>query len=276
LKTSVKRQTDAGNDAPLDITASTDRLTYSSLAPSVKGQQPKPYMKTYLALRNKETNEVKMVEANVAVLGAIVEEQKSTNPLLAEENAQETRQKMKSHLVSKFGQAKGKRVYEQKERSKVDDEDIEEKVAKAAESVDAEALETEATQEVAICLTPKMNREASIPSEVFDVDEFLSKDEIKQMAEKLIALAGECTDKKTTEWVLKRKRFSQFFKSTFNAAMRRTGRGQPEQSLCLALYSEALAQFSVRSDSQLTTNLLDDYLPIGVKARFMKDFTQKK
>ncbi len=46
------------------------------------GLQGTPYLRTFLALRDRDTNEIRLVEANTATLGAVVTPPEATNPLI--------------------------------------------------------------------------------------------------------------------------------------------------------------------------------------------------
>ena len=70
----------------LDVELQVDEIVYSSNAPSVKQiNRPNPYQKTFLAIRNKKTKRIRLVEANTITLGAKVTAPPSTNSLLLEE-----------------------------------------------------------------------------------------------------------------------------------------------------------------------------------------------
>ncbi len=94
--------------------------------------QSSPYQSTYLALRDRQTGSLRLVEANLATVGAEVDPPQSTNPLLLrdpassaqDEEAPSASAAMKRHLVKQFGQAKGQRMYEQQETNKVETDAI--------------------------------------------------------------------------------------------------------------------------------------------------------
>ena len=85
-------------------------------------------MKTYLAVRNKSTNQIKLYESNQVRVGAITRNIPTTNPVLLKEDEEEEmgevekreeRKRSKKHLVTEFGQTKGRRIYEQADRMQV-------------------------------------------------------------------------------------------------------------------------------------------------------------
>jgi hypothetical protein len=59
-------------------------LNYSNKVKSVQGCAASEYITTYIGIRDKKSNTMRLVEANVVTIGAEVTPPKSTNPLLAD------------------------------------------------------------------------------------------------------------------------------------------------------------------------------------------------
>ncbi|XP_059086000.1 uncharacterized protein LOC131882766 isoform X2 [Tigriopus californicus] len=127
----------------LDLSLQTDHIKYSNKAPSVQGIRPSPYLSTYLAIKNKITGQIRLVETNSVTVGALVKTPKTTNlQLLNEEEVGEgTRTKKKKHLVKEFGATRGQRVYEQADRMTVDQGQLEAKLGEAAGKVEEAHIE---------------------------------------------------------------------------------------------------------------------------------------
>lgn len=131
------------------------------------GIRASPYLSTYLAIKNKATGQIRLVETNSVTVGAMVKTPATTNlQLLAvslslknkswrlvvlqgfcndfqdEEAAGEgSRTKKKKHLVKEFGATRGQRVYEQADRMTVDEGQLEAKLGEAAGKVDKASIE---------------------------------------------------------------------------------------------------------------------------------------
>jgi len=98
----------------IELTIKGQHLDYSNNVKSVAGCATSDHLVTYIGIRDKETNTMRLVEANVITVGADVSPPASTNPMLKEksngvegEDMRMRRMEMKKHLVKSFGQAKG-------------------------------------------------------------------------------------------------------------------------------------------------------------------------
>ena len=149
----------------IELTVKGQHLDYSNAVKSVGGCASSDHLVTYIGVRDKETNTMRLVEANVITVGAEVSPPQSTNPMLLTDksNGEEgedmrvKRMEMKKHLVKSFGQAKGQRIYEQPDRMQVESDTLQSKLSSAALSVDDEMLSVPG-QAPTLDLTPPCNR----------------------------------------------------------------------------------------------------------------------
>ena len=148
----------------IELTIKGQHVNYSNAVKSVGGCASSDHLVTYIGVRDKETNTMRLVEANVITVGAEVSPPESTNPMLKEksekvegEDMRLKRMEMKKHLVKSFGQAKGQRIYEQSDRMQVESEALQSKLSNAAMNVDDEKLVMPGQAPV-LDLTPPCNR----------------------------------------------------------------------------------------------------------------------
>ena len=149
---------------------------------SLDFNRAQPYQRTFLAVRNKRTQRIRLIEANTVTLGATVTPPPSSNPILIEQelkqkedsilitnkepNDQDTETKVSEkkrlavnkNLVCEFGQKRGKRIYEQNDRMQVDSDILNDKLSQAAMTVEHSSLETFSTARSTSELTPPCNR----------------------------------------------------------------------------------------------------------------------
>ena len=148
----------------IDLAIKGPHLNYNNAVKSVGGCASSDHLVTYIGIRDKTTNTMRLVEANVITVGAEVSPPASTNPMLKEksngvegEDMRLKRMEMKKHLVKSFGQAKGQRIYEQSDRMQVESEGLESKLSSAAMGVDDDKLAVPG-QAPSLNLTPPCNR----------------------------------------------------------------------------------------------------------------------
>jgi hypothetical protein len=208
------------------------------------------------------------------------------------------------HLVRTFGQAKGKRIYEQAERSKVDAEVVEAKITQAAENVTEDKLaEPDGADEArlqASRLTPKINRDATTVDQVYDINELLAEHEITEVQAKALAMKDDYDEKEKLDQAVKSRklvqsrlflvvphdclsyllyfflRFTAYFAAIWAKASLRKGQDEPARSLALCLYAEGLARLATVKDKDIPKGFsTSDYLPAGLRIRLLESFTEK-
>ena len=125
------------------------------------GVRQDPYYSYYIGLRNKKEESMKVYEIeqvtvaaakakapptqNSVLLQAQMNMEKPDNPNETIDDLAKTKAAAKKHLVSEFGQKKGRRIYEQADRMQVEAENLEKKLLKAAETVSDDVLEAPPT-----------------------------------------------------------------------------------------------------------------------------------
>ncbi len=177
----------------------TKHVRYSNEVESVK-QAGENHLVTYIGVRDKRSDKMRLVEANLVAVGAEIDSPPTTNMLLLEKAREEERKKeeadskedvhrarldRKKHLVRSFGQAKGQRIYEQADRMQVKSDVLEGKLKTAAEAVDSSLLEETAGPEsdAAASIAPPVNREAGFVRDVYKMDDIISAEERVALAE---------------------------------------------------------------------------------------------
>ena len=121
------------------------------------GVRQDPYYSYYIGLRNKKEESMKVYEIeqvtvaaakakapptqNSVLLQAQMNMEKPDDPNETINDLAKTKAAAKKHLVSEFGQKKGRRIYEQADRMQVEAENLEKKLLKAAETVSDDVLE---------------------------------------------------------------------------------------------------------------------------------------
>ena len=149
----------------IDLAIKGPHLNYNNAVKSVGGCASSDHLVTYIGIRDKTTNTMRLVEANVITVGAEISPPVSTNPILREKELEELdeedvraqRMEMKKHLVRSFGQAKGQKMYEQQDRMNVKSEALQNKLSRAAMGVGDEMLVLPG-QAPGLDLTPPCNR----------------------------------------------------------------------------------------------------------------------
>jgi len=282
-----------GEDGPplgatpkFDLKIASGNLVYSSSAKSVKGRMGgNPYQKTLLAIRNKRTHRVKLIETCSVSVGALVEPPPSTNSILlkeeikameaadeqGEEDKKTNRLTMNKHLVGEFGQTKGRRAYEQADRMKVEAAALSDKLSRAAMAVDERdvAMPTDlAAAGSADLLVPPCNRQAHLVDDVYKLEDMLTKDELSVLSEAAQELLEDYSAKEDVEAGVEAKTFSAMFASHLLA--------KKPKALATAIYMEAIVQFvGLRSSafSQGPRGMRQGHIPFLIKQKLFRDFT---
>eukprot|EP00095_Tigriopus_kingsejongensis_P008452 maker-scaffold18_size714446-snap-gene-1.16 protein:Tk08452 transcript:maker-scaffold18_size714446-snap-gene-1.16-mRNA-1 annotation:"protein rft1 homolog" len=261
----------------INLGVQNQRMKYSNRANSVRNIRPNPYMSTFLAIKNKKTNQIRLVETNTITLGAMVKAPTTTNTqLLAkldEEPTLASRLKKKQHLVQEFGQSKGQKSYEQADRMTIKDDVITTKLTQTAAEVDQSALVFDPEESnLASQLLPPCDRKAASAIDVYNLDIILSPAERESLAESAeLYLAGFATVEEM-EASVKKKDISillcQLVSKQWN---------KPDyEYLGVALYVEGLIklQAATLKTLKLGPKGLPQYLPEGLKRKIFKEFVE--
>jgi len=280
-----------GATPKLELNIATDKLSYSSSAKSVKSRMGgNPYQRTLLAIRNKRTHRVKLIETSSVCVGALVEPPASTNSILLKEElakAQEeeeaskddeekrlARLTMNKHLVGEFGQTKGKRAYEQADRMKVESNVLSDKLSRAAMAVDqaSVALPTDlAAASTADALIPPCNREAVLVNDVYKLDDMLTKDELKALGEAADELLENYKAKEDIDAGVEARTLSKLFASHLAG-----GKAGGKRSLATAIYMEAIVQFVNMGQAGFSKGprgIRQAHIPLLIKQKVFREFT---
>lgn len=298
----LKYQFPAGDDSPalgatpkFDLKIAADNLVYSSGAKSVKGRMGgNPYQKTLLAIRNKRTKRVRLIETSYVSVGALVEPPPTTNTILLkeeikaidqeaaaaaaqdqkdEEEVKDERRAMNKHLVGLFGQTKGRRAYEQADRMAVEANAISDKLNRAAMAVNERdiALPSElATANSADILIPPCNRQAALVNDVYRLEDLLSDEELNQLGQAAEELLENYSTAETIKAGVEGKIFTQMFANHLERLF------EKPKTLATAIYMESIVQFvNLRpaAFSQGPRGMKQSHIPLLVKQKLFRDFT---
>jgi len=281
----------AGQNPQINMEISAGKLTYSTSAKSVKSRHGgSPYQRTLLAIRNKRSGLVKLVETCNVLLGAVVEPPPTTNAVLIKEELKKEedaetlgdksdeakrlqRVTMNKHLVGLFGQTKGKRAYEQADRMAVESSKLAQKLSQAAMNVSeqAVALPTDlASAADADHLIPKCNREASLVEDVYKLDDLIRPEYMSVLVEasqEVVEKYGE--SKETVDQAVNAKTFSRMFAKNLERFRR------SPKMLGAAIYIEAILQFLNLRSAQFSkgASMMQSFIPHIVKEKMFQEFT---
>jgi len=282
----------------LDVELQVDEIVYSSNAPSVKQiNRPNPYQKTFLAIRNKKTKRIRLVEANTITLGAKVTAPPSTNSLLLEEEMKrndeeigenattpdsekkkaENRLTMNKNLVREFGQKKGKRIYEQNDRMQIDPEILNDKLSRAAMAVEGSSLDTlnVSANNNPIELTPPCNRNATQREFVYCLENgILNQNELAKLTQAATSLAEEYNTVDQIKNGTQNKEFSEFF----GKILERERKNVDSTNLAIAIYMEAIIKFIGLRSRELSkgAKALQYFVPIELREKIFRLFTNEQ
>jgi hypothetical protein len=287
-----------GTAPKLDVELQIDEMVYSSNAPSVKEiNLAHPYQKTFLAVRNKITNKIKLIEANTITVGAKVTPPPSTNSLLIEEEMKrndaemaknvtppdsekkkaENRLAMNKNLVREFGQKKGKRIYEQNDRMQIDPEILNDKLSRAAMTVEGSSLDTlnVSVNNNSTELTPPCNRNATQREFVYSLENgILNKNELAKLTQAATSLAEEYATVDQIKNGIKNNEFSEFF----GKILARENKEIESTNLAIAIYMEAIIKFIGMRYRELAKGpkALPYFVPMELKEKIFRLFTDEQ
>ena len=278
----------------LDVNLCLNEINYSSEAPSVKQlNNARQFQTTFLAVRNKKTKRIKLIEANTITLGAKTKPPPTSNSVLIEEemkrNEEEMRKKegldedklksenrlaMNKKLVGEFGQKKGKRMYEQNDRMKVDSELLNDKLNHAAMTVDDSSLETLNTSknDSPATLTPPCNRDATFKEQVYTLENgILNQDEQSKLRTAAAALLEQYSTVSQIKTGIQNKKFSDFF----GKILIRELINSDHQALAIAIYMEAIINFISLRARELNKGArgMQDFVPFEIRQKVFNLFT---
>ena len=230
---------------------------------------------------------MRLVETSSAVVGAVVEAPPSTNSILmnekfkkyteddekSPEDKKQARMAMNKHLVGQFGQTKGKRVYEQADRMKVEASKLTDKLSKVAMAVSEEAVALPTDIQAASSaekLIPPMNRDAGLVQDVYDVNDIISAAELEVLGEAADELVQDYDTDDKVQTAVESKRFSPIFGKHLERLRR------DRKSLAVAVYMEAIVQFcNMRASwfSKGPRGMPQSHIPMIVKQKLFREFT---
>ena len=289
-----------GKAPKLDVEIKVDQIMYSSNAPSVRQiNTAYPYQKTFVAIRNKKTKTIKLIEANTITLGAKVTPPPSSNTILIEEEMKrndaelngnttvdcpdsekkksENRLAMNKNLVREFGQKKGKRIYEQNDRMQIDQEILTDKLSRAAKTVEKSSLETldASASSSAVELTPPCNRDATKPQEVYSLEKgILNNTELEKLKSAATSLVEEYSTIEQIKNGVYNKQFSEFF----GKILIREHKEVEPTNLAIALYMETIIHFiGLRSrEFNKGPRGMQYFVPIEIREKVFRLFTNEQ
>eukprot|EP00092_Neocalanus_flemingeri_P002032 GFUD01002169.1.p1 GENE.GFUD01002169.1~~GFUD01002169.1.p1 ORF type:complete len:409 (-),score=108.62 GFUD01002169.1:45-1271(-) len=259
-------------DPGLEVRISTDHMTYISGTNSTTNQ----YYNTFVALRDKTTGKTRLLQANETILSPKINYPTTKNPLLLQEKV-ETKtfaEKMEAskHLIKSFGQAKGQRFYDQQDRMRVDDTQVEEKVLKAAGAVTEDRL-VAAPEAETVQMVPTRNNEAGRRDQVYLLEDILNKAELKHLTE-----AGESVlqDFKTLadlKEAQKNRELSALGVELLNKCINMEG--EVGNLAAIALYLEGIIKLSRMRQGEMKKGErnLQKFLPLSIKKKILSNFS---
>lgn len=256
----------------LSLNITTPNMSYHNS----QDQVPK-YHNTFIAIRNKKTGKTRLIEANGAVMVPTVSAPATLNPLLLEPDTkkdqtwQEKRESGK-HLIKAFGQAKGQRFYEQQDRMKVEADQVEDKVARAAGGVTEDKLAA-AAPVVEIVIVPPTNREAKRKEDVFNLNDLLTVSEQDSLADAAETVLSEYNSATELDRGVKERIFSPLGVKLLSDCLASSGdiRGKS----AIILYLEAIIKFTKLRPGEFKKGYrsLQSFIPLGVKKKVWDLFT---
>lgn len=270
------------SEPKLEVYVKSKHLTYSNEAPAAKDIKPNPYTRTLLAIRDRETNQVRLVETNTVVVAGEVTFPTTSNPFLVElrdkseveenpttDQTQEQRTVLKKHLVREFGQAKGRRLAEQAERQKVDTAQKHEKLKSVAENVDASAILLH-KQETPTELTPPCNRTTKMVESVYSLSDLLTDEELDSLESVAEGLYAEWGTQEQIEEAVKGKRITE----VFGGILIRQLKLGDNRIAGAAIYLEAIFQYLKLSSFQVVkgAKALPQYMPYFIRQKVFDTF----
>lgn len=266
-----------GDTPGLDMHLTTESMMYSGTKDVTKKC---PYT-TYLAIRDKETGQTTLVETNSLVLTPQVTVPLTKNPTLNQEvqekNTLSQRIEASKHLIKSFGQQKGNRFYEQQERMKIDSSQAQDRVEKAATTVDVSMLETGTVNDPNIgkeSLVPPRNISASTADGVYNVDKILTGQEMDLLQEAANQVLNNYDSLAKLKEAQKDKLLSGLGVALFSKILE--SKLQDSKQAAVILYLEGIIKFSRLRIGELRKGVrsLQSFIPMSIRQKIVDCFSQ--
>ncbi|XP_057377554.1 uncharacterized protein LOC130699252 [Daphnia carinata] len=235
---------------------------------STKVQNQRESQSLYIALRNKVTNKVKLVEVAKVMLSPVVQYPPSTNPMLMEKeegNDGKYKAEMAKAFVHRFGMLKGQRMYDQAERLTVKAETVRANLENAAFNTafrDSDLVLPKSSDSYEIMLPPR-NANATTALEVYQLENIIASSDMVALEElaKLLLISE-------TDSLLTTDNLTQFSVYITDELVRVKRSNQDEEAklrLVKALiYMEGLIKFSAIKRKTLSRGVVDESLPASI------------
>lgn len=235
---------------------------------SSKVQNQKENQSLYIALRNKVTNKVKLVEVAKVMLSPVIQYPPSTNPMLMEKeegNDRKSKEEMARAFVHRFGMLKGQRMYDQAERLTVKAETVRANLENAAFNTafqDSELVVPKSSDSYEIMLPPR-NANATTALEVYQLENIIPSSDMIALEEVAKLLLTSETDSPMHNDNL--TQFSVYFTDELTRVRRSNQDEEAKLRLLKALiYIEGLIKFSAIKRKTLSRGVVDESLPAGI------------
>ncbi|KAI9552180.1 hypothetical protein GHT06_022517 [Daphnia sinensis] len=248
---------------------------------STKVQNQRESQNLYIALRNKVTNKVKLVEVAKVILSPVVQYPPSTNPMLMENeegNDKKSKEEMARAFVHRFGMLKGQRMYDQAERLTVKAETVRANLENAAFNAafeDSELVLPKSSDSYEIMLPPR-NANATTALEVYQLENMIPSSDIVALEETAKLLLVSEND----SLMLIDSQFSVYFTDELTRVKRSNLDEEAKLRLLKALiYMEGLIKFSAIKKKTLSRGVVDESLPAvlpdSVKRSIKEQFSSR-
>jgi len=293
IKIGLPENQDNENGPQLKLGITSDHMTYSSTAKSLNGYgiRHDPYYSTYIGIRNKEDNTMKLYEIEQMTVAAKVNPPQTTNPVLIEarlekmkedkestdpdptKKAKEDAARAKKHLVMEFGQHKGQRIYRQADRMAIEAENMTDKLSKAAEKVSKDVISLPNQVLEQLNLAPPCNRKASYVSDIYKIKDILSENELQSLKSSAQQLHEEFDTKEKISEAKKGK--DRKFGDMFAHFLGENLRNSDYEKTGIALYMEGIVQFLNMRSQQFEKGPrgMPEMIPMSIRDKIFRVFT---
>lgn len=159
------------------LSMSNGQMVYKGYRPD----QTKEHTYTMLAMRNKTTGKVKLIQAERWLLGPVLDKEANTDDVLDKDRIIHL-----NALNKQFGSKKAKRRTEQYEKMQVNAEDVKEDLEKSVANINVKEadLTLQNIEDPLEIHIPPCNRDASCVEQVYSVYDILPKDQLSILAAK--------------------------------------------------------------------------------------------
>nr|CAH0102432.1 unnamed protein product [Daphnia galeata] len=242
---------------------------------STKGQNQKESQNLYIALRNKVTNKVKLVEISKVLLSPAVQYPPTTNSVLnLIDNDGSSKKDMEKEFVHRFGMLKGQRMYDQAERLSVKAESVRANLENAADGTtiqNCELVLPKSSDSFEAMLPPRRS-DSNLPSQVYEIENIISLNDMAALEENSLILMADEPDVEVDKF----KQFSDYFTKEFKR-LKSTSLDKEEklQRVKALLYTEGLIKFSAIKKKSITPGVLDESLPTAIPDTVKRSIREK-